>query len=624
MSASSADTLTVKSPFPNVINMYDGEKDNEFCFADLAFKYQGGVWRLHRALLANASNLLYGYLSCVCFQKAEKQTRRKTVNGKDNDDDETGKNKTGIEKEGQMYVFDWPFDTTKQVDKDGLVTVLRFCYGENMVLNAQNCELNCAVFAAVMRLQIKCQDEVINQMKAFIIHTAQRDVELGARLLRASVDYDELKKESIEIDKELAAIEFTIDRLHGYFDVVVTNCLYFLPPEYLNLKCFGELHSKCSEFAIRSGYLTARGLPSSNKDLSREILAQVNPEQLNSTELAAVVALKLFTQQELLDWFPKALAACERIVTEQERVCGSTRFAKFLESPANVTSIPTGTKASDTCSAFYYPAKHSIVRISNTTANPGKDLIITTLTDAANGTNEVKANILPFKCSNHSPVLHGNRAYFMQDTTEGTGNRFGYLDVDRLVFTELKALPSDAFGAHFSGCWHHGKVFAVKNNAEIWFYDPSNDSWQNSGTNAPNHDDTQHVRLLSDPEDDADHIYAMGIESKKGLHRINLKDHSVDLVSAPEAKYSILRDALLIRIDATEFAVIASLDDGGVWYSYSSKNKQWKRIYNWRPSATAVNSQNNLVYASQERHLYYHVQGEDKWSSVPVDDKTFA
>jgi len=639
-----SDTFTYISPFPNLIFMFDGE-ERKGCykssfFADLKVSFSDhDELLLHRNLLSNASDLVFGFLRCSSGKRSLSKSRIEKER-KGSEETESKKEVPVMEavetEDGLMFIFNWPWEITKEEDKKAVVTVLRFCYGDNIVLNAKDCELNCAVYATIKRMQVKCEKELIPKLEEFLLQTAERDVQLGARLLKASVLYP---ADMIDMEKELAKRVLTTDRLHGFYDVTVTHCLNLLPAEYLDLKTFGQqygaLHSKCSEFAIRSGYLKANNWPVDKKDLeyakrkeeALQILQKVNPEELNSSELDQLISLDLFNQVDLLDFYKKALIACERNHEEQEKVCGSTKFAKLLETTANLTNIPTGTTAADGCGAIYFPPKKCIVRTMNNSDNPGKGIVVTTLTNPASGENEVNADMIPFKCSHHAPIFDGNQyAYFMQDTTEGSGNRFGRLDLKAtpFVFTELKVLPSDTFGQFFSGCWHHGKVFAVKNNAEIWFYDPSNDSWQNSGTNAPNHDDTQHVRLLSDPEDDADHIYAMGIESKKGLHRINLKDHSVDLVSAPEAKYSILRDALLIRIDATEFAVIASLDDGGVWYSYSSKNKQWKRIYNWRPSATAVNSQNNLVYASQERHLYYHVQGEDKWSSVPVDDKTFA
>jgi len=332
----------------------------------------------------------------------------------------------------------------------------------------------------------------------------------------------------------------------------------------------------------------------------------------------------LFEIDELLDFYRRALLASEKNHADQEGVCGSRKFAKLLESSAKATTIETSTNAANMCGAIYFPPKHCIIRTTSNTSNPGRDLIVTTLTGPTTGTNEVKSGIIPFKCTNHPPVFDGNLyAYFIQDASEGPGNRFGRLDLNTFTFTELKVLPSDKFGAYFSGCYHQGKVFVVNNNAGIWCYDPATDAWQNCETNAPNHDGNQYVRLLSDLEDDADHIYAMGMESKNGLHRINLKDHSIELISEPVPKFNVLRDAVLLRIDATEFAVIAALD-GGVWYGYSSKNRQWKRFYQWDSTPTGVTTQNTLVYAAAEHTLYYHVQGNSYWNAAPIEADTFA
>ena len=58
--------------------------------------------------------------------------------------------------------FEWPFDTKNKKDRDALVKVLRFCYGETMKVAPHEV---CPVVAAVFRLQLNDAKEVVKKTR---------------------------------------------------------------------------------------------------------------------------------------------------------------------------------------------------------------------------------------------------------------------------------------------------------------------------------------------------------------------------------------------------------------------------------------------------------------------------
>ena len=140
--------LEVVPQYPNLIARFDGEPDNESTFPDLDFVVPGldKPLKLSRNTLAPVSQLVRGVLSC---------DRSKTQ-------------------------FEWPFDTKNKKDRDALVKVLRFCYGETMKVVPHEV---CPVVAAVCRLQLKGAQEVVKKLEDFAVKVAQEDVGAGAAML---------------------------------------------------------------------------------------------------------------------------------------------------------------------------------------------------------------------------------------------------------------------------------------------------------------------------------------------------------------------------------------------------------------------------------------------------------
>ena len=130
--------LEVASPYPQLIDRFDGECNHRASFPDLEFVVPGlpKPLKLHRSSLAPISQLVHDALV--------RQSRSWLV---------------------------WPFDTTA-ADRAALVKVLRFCYGETMRVAPHEV---CPVATAVCRLQLKHAPSVLKQLADFAMELAKSE-----------------------------------------------------------------------------------------------------------------------------------------------------------------------------------------------------------------------------------------------------------------------------------------------------------------------------------------------------------------------------------------------------------------------------------------------------------------
>ena len=266
-------TLTLPSPIHNEVENFD----NESTYPDLTFFVRGmeKPLHLHRTILVKLS---------------EKMSE--------------------IFRHTSVKTFEWPDDTTNEIDRNALVKALRFCYGETMIVGTENGEC-CAMIAALTRLQVKCLDEVVVSLRDFTVKEAKRDVFVGAELLKACVKYKECcGMNQCTLNQELAKIVLTKENMFQHFREVVDGCLMLLPPEYLTLAEFSQPHSKCSEFCLRARYM--RKNPKTMTTEEKEaFLGQCNWSKLNSDELRELRYLDIIDRDHLLEAYEKALEYCE-------------------------------------------------------------------------------------------------------------------------------------------------------------------------------------------------------------------------------------------------------------------------------------------------------------------------
>ena len=280
-------TVELVPPFPNETENFDNPEK----YPDLEFVV-GGMEKplhLHRKILAHAS----------------------------------GKVKAMLDKRRDLKM-EWPYDTTKDADREALVKALRFCYGETQIVGTKNGEC-IAMIVALSRLQVTCLDDVVTLLSNLALDEARRNLEVGVDLLKACAGYKEWSNTSqLTLDKKLAAIVLTKDNMQEHYKDVVDECLMALPPEYMMFVEFGEPHTRLSEFCLRTKYVRFH-TNELTKEQKQAMIAKCDWSTLNSQELRELRLTDIIDKDELLEAHEKALEYRE-IENEQ-----ATEMAKRLE-----------------------------------------------------------------------------------------------------------------------------------------------------------------------------------------------------------------------------------------------------------------------------------------------------
>ena len=217
--------------------------------------------------------------------------------------------------------LEWPYDTTKEVDREALVKALRFCYGETQIVGTKNGEC-IALVVALTRLQVTCFDDVVTLLSNFAMDEAKRNLEIGVELLKVCVGYKEMSGTSqLTLDKKLAAIVLTKDNMREHYKEVVDECLMVLPPEYLMIAEFGEPHTKWSEFCLTLRYIRFHS-NEMTMEQKRAMVVKCDWSTLNSQELRELRLTDIIDKDELLEAHEKAL---EHREIENEQATEMTR-----------------------------------------------------------------------------------------------------------------------------------------------------------------------------------------------------------------------------------------------------------------------------------------------------------
>ena len=205
----------------------------------------------------------------------------------------------------------WRYDMSREVDRKALEKVMRFCYGENMVIEAESGEC-CAVIAALYRLQVTCADEAVKKIGNFALEVSKNDLKIGVKLLKESAIYQECcTGGGCGLDKALSQIVLTADNIHNQYETVVENCLMKLPHRFLDMAEYTEQHTKYSEFWIRVEYVKQHP-DCLTYEQSEMILRECNWNELNYKELKGLRELEVVKDKDLLDAFQYVLEKTEK------------------------------------------------------------------------------------------------------------------------------------------------------------------------------------------------------------------------------------------------------------------------------------------------------------------------
>ena len=288
-------TVEVIPPYHNDVESFDNPDE----FPDLEFVV-GGMEKplqLHRRILAHASVKIKAMLN---------------------------------ERRGQR--LEWPYDTTKEVDREALVKALRFCYGETQTVGTKNGEC-ISMIVALTRVQVTCLDDVVTLLSNFAMEESKRNLEIGVELLKACAGYKELSETSqLTLDKKLAAIVLTNDNMQDHYKEVVDECLMVLPPEFLMIAEFGEPHTQLSEFCLRTKY--ARFHASKlTKEQKQAMISKCDWSTLSSHELRELRMADIIDKDELLEAHEKALE--QREIENEQATEMTRRIERKMEEKVN-------------------------------------------------------------------------------------------------------------------------------------------------------------------------------------------------------------------------------------------------------------------------------------------------
>lgn len=291
----------MKSPFPQVVDSFN----NQESFPDLEFVVPGlsePIW-VHKRTLAKASKSLKARL-----------------------------------KEGGSKI-EWPYDTSMDVDRQALIKVLRFFYGEPLRVGTDDGEC-CAVIAVLDRMDLTCRCDAVELLKEFTVKQAEKDIGIGTKLLKASLRYEECHvsdlskynceeedegddddddnddekkfrhRDDLPLNIQLSRVVLTRKNLNEGYKEIVDECLMEMPVEYLDIMECGEPHTEYSEFSIRYKFIETHSSQMSKEEQGK-VMGKLDMTQLNSQEMRQLRDLGIIDNETMLDMYSQALEQCE-------------------------------------------------------------------------------------------------------------------------------------------------------------------------------------------------------------------------------------------------------------------------------------------------------------------------
>jgi len=490
---------------------------------------------------------------------------------------------------------------------------LRFCYGEQQTFTADEMS---AALATLLQLKLKDEKELKEAILRHMIELSA-DAGIGCQMLVKCAEYEDYSPEDMKaMNRELAVSLFSRANIGKHHDActepncVVDKCLMLLPSRYIEFGAYGKAHSDQSDFSIRMRYINQHSTLSIEE--KRAILSHLKAEELGSEEIKMLDDSNILEHATLMNICLGSLKRFEAAIDEWERFDTFHSLATKSSSKSDIKIVPGDGKY---CGAVYDPVRNFIISVSYE-CNKCHDLLLTHVDD---GLTVVKENVIPFVSQYHTPVYDGKQyVYFMEDSFDNGGERFGRIDLESFSFDELPHIAGKKFAASFSGCFHDGNVYTIDKEAMLWRYSVADSDWYPCEVKVPTDSKYVYARLLNDPQNKSHYIYLMADSDKTGgLYRIDLDKHEIALVSKPPVPFEDHHEVLYIQLPSNEFIVVAALK-GGLWYYYSSKNGSWANIPKdqWKPPKLRYNDY--LVFSTRNKSFYYQVENSDAWETVQL------
>jgi hypothetical protein len=223
----------------------------------------------------------------------------------------------------------------------------------------------------------------------------------------------------------------------------------------------------------------------------------------------------------------------------------------------------------------------------------------------------VHRNVIPFNVFNR-PVFDGDRfLYVQQNSFDGNSRRFGCVDVETMVFEELPEAPR-SFG-WVNSFFHDGAVFAFDYGGRGMKYDVKQGVWSDaSPINAENGSDAR-CCFIEHPWDDSLVIY---LAANGSVRVVRIEDGAV--VKQFQSCYdgpNNRPEAVAVKAPHGEFHLLVCYGCNNCpWRVFSSATDTWTDLQ-W-PSTG--NNSSNAVFDPETMQLFYHIKGQDKWTTVKL------
>jgi len=272
----------------------------------------------------------------------------------------------------------------------------------------------------------------------------------------------------------------------------------------------------------------------------------------------------------------------------------------LIESRSSSCDLSCSDSSAHDGGAVIDVARRLIISVSGNASN-GKDVF---LIDIDKKSSERLRGVIPYGNHGQYPVFDGeNRVYFFESESRNN-DRFGYFDLEKRTFKELKKCPS-SFREFARPCFMEGKIYVPCRDKRLWNYDVAEDTWTRMDLRVGK------VALCADP---LTHSLLM-IKKRAKFAMYNVEEKKETPLPTQPNNYNLgsNQEMLFIRTSSEHFICIVSLDTH-MMYAYISRDKKWVRLQ-WRD---VRNGSAHLVFDPITSSFYYKIDSERNWYAAPV------
>jgi len=433
---------------------------------------------------------------------------------------------------------------------------------------------------------------------------------LKKRIEAAKLKLDVLKSTPLMQDAEKEQLRQELEKIYSAGEAYLTTC------RENSLKQFDDDVSKMSD-ELEQQIISLRAIASE----CQCVLESSQRLALDSRVTRYLLFKKMSLLKERLD------EIAGHSVGEVEQLA-KVEFSKEIKGLLHLADVECSIVASTTLPFIELAVKHiketfavnSDIRVPESVCggavfdfnrkliicNDGKHGQNVFISSVSPGSSDVSvlSRVIPFNCSDRTPVFDGmDRVYFFQ-SNQGENNRWGYLDIESKTFNELPVLPDRSFIRFGNATCDGSSIFTLNSNLEIIEYCLATESWRSTEIKLENIS-----ALMCDPASPRK-VYALG-HRKDGLVEVDLESKTIKKVCDVPERFDLdhVRDVLFARVSKSDFLVFARLERY-LWF-YESATNEWFCLEEWiAPSKEGA----HFCIDPDTRTGYYIGEGIRTWA----------